>query len=45
MRWSGSGGVAEHSVCMKTIKNPATLNQEPVRHQKVIDRMMLLMRR
>jgi hypothetical protein len=30
---------------MDTIKNPATLNQEMVRHQKMIDQMMLLMQR
>jgi hypothetical protein len=37
--------VAQHSAYMDTIKNPATLNQEMVRHQKMIDQMMLLMQR
>lgn len=37
--------IAQHSAYMDTIKNPATLNQEMVRHQKMIDQMMLLMQR
>jgi len=37
--------IAQHSAYMDTIKSPVMLSQEMVRHQKMIDQMMLLTQR